>query len=273
MIQFQNDLITVFQSELFQTTSTVIQTPDLVLIVDPNWLKGEVERIRDYVAQIRGDRPLYLLFTHSDWDHIIGFNAFPDATTIGSIHMQQRTDPESAVKQIVEFDAKNYITRDYATEFPRLDVAIQEDGQQLCVGGTTLTFYHAWGHIADGLFTIVEEHGILIAGDYLSNVEYPYIYQSSTLYEQTMHRVEQVFAEHNIQLLVPGHGQVTTDREEMIRRQASSLHYIQVLRQAVQDNDYRALDELSASYPYDKGTKNFYKDNVELVKRELGLNE
>jgi hydroxyacylglutathione hydrolase len=35
MIQFKNEQVTVFQSALYQTTSTVVETNDLILIIDP----------------------------------------------------------------------------------------------------------------------------------------------------------------------------------------------------------------------------------------------
>lgn len=54
--------------------------------------------------------------------------------------------------------------RNYPILFPELDIVIQEDGQQFHFGETTLTFYLAPGHTADGLMTVVEPLGILIAG-------------------------------------------------------------------------------------------------------------
>jgi hydroxyacylglutathione hydrolase len=55
----------------------------MVLIVDLNWLPNEVDDIRNYVDSVKGDRELYLLFTHGDFDHIIGYKAFPGAKIIG----------------------------------------------------------------------------------------------------------------------------------------------------------------------------------------------
>ena len=84
MIQYKTPAVTVFESALYRTTSAVIQTPDMVLLADPNWLPHEVAAIQQHVAAIRGSRPLYLLFTHSDYDHILGYKAFPDAQAIVS---------------------------------------------------------------------------------------------------------------------------------------------------------------------------------------------
>jgi hydroxyacylglutathione hydrolase len=68
--------VRVFQSALFQTNTTVVTTDDMVLLVDPNWLPLEIAEIRQFVeTQSGGKKPIYLLFTHSDYDHIIGYRA------------------------------------------------------------------------------------------------------------------------------------------------------------------------------------------------------
>ena len=74
-IIYRDPNVTVFQSALFQTNTTVVQTNDLVLVVDPGWLPQEVNAIRQYVDEIRGFKPVFLLFTHSDYDHIMGYKA------------------------------------------------------------------------------------------------------------------------------------------------------------------------------------------------------
>ena len=43
MIAIQKDGLTVFQSTLWKTTSSVIETNDLILVVDPTWLPNEIK--------------------------------------------------------------------------------------------------------------------------------------------------------------------------------------------------------------------------------------
>ena len=45
-IQFKTPNITVFESALFRTTTTLLETDDLLLLVDPNWLPSEIENIQ-----------------------------------------------------------------------------------------------------------------------------------------------------------------------------------------------------------------------------------
>lgn len=267
MIQFKNKDFTVFESQLFKTTSTVIQTPDCVIIVDPNWLQEEVKTIKEYVNEIKQDRAVYLLFTHSDWDHILGYGAFLDATIIGSKALEECQEKEEIVEQVKSFDDKYYIDRNYPILFPKVDVIVQEDGQVLKIGSTTLTFYKANGHTNDGIFTIIEPLGIWISGDYLSDVEFPYIYSSSLEYEKTLGKVDTILEKHDVRFLVPGHGYLTESIDEIQKRKSDSLHYIQELRAAIRSNTDSL--HLIESYLYPRGMKAFHEGNVQLIKGEI----
>ncbi len=113
MIQYKTEQVTVFQSALYQTTSTIVETSDLPLVVDPTWLPQEVMEIRHYVDMIAQERPIYLMFTHSDFDHIIGYGAFPEAITSGSKEMEEHPEKEQCLEMITQFDHKYYLGRDY----------------------------------------------------------------------------------------------------------------------------------------------------------------
>jgi hydroxyacylglutathione hydrolase len=273
MIQFQTETVTVFQSALYHTTSTVVQTDDAIVLADPTWLPQEVSEIRTFIEKVRKGRPLYLIFTHSDWDHILGYRAFPDATVIASGKFVEQPDKDIILNQIKDFDQKYYIVRDYEMEFPRVDIAVQADGQTLQIGTTRLVFYKAPGHTSDGIFTIVEPHGIWIAGDYLSDLEFPYIYNSSAAYEETMSKAKRILAEHTIHLLIPGHGNVTASAEEMTARMDHSLAYIHSMQEAIRQKDWDACERLIGNCPFPGGMKDFHADNRKLMMKELGIKD
>lgn len=270
MIQYSNGQVTVFQSALFQTNSTVIQLDEGIIIIDPNWLPHEIDEIREHVNAVRGNRGCYLIFTHGDYDHIIGYKAFPDAKTIGSAGLKDHPNKEHKLKLIRDFDASYYITRDYPIEFPVLDIVIEEDGQQLAIGSTTLTFYRAPGHTADGLFTVIDSLGVFAAGDYLSDFELPFIYQSARDYEGTIRQAARILKEHPVSLLIPGHGRHTLNRSEMGRRVEMAGSYLERLRQAVMDGDGAALDQLQQQHGFvSEFTAECHKENVRIMQQEL----
>lgn len=229
MIQFENEYLTVFQSVLYQTTTAIVKTDEAIIMTDPNWLPQEVEEIQVYIEQIIGQRKLYIIYTHSDYDHIIGAGAFPNATTIASKAFCDRIDKEAVLQQIHQFDAQYYVERRYPVLYPTVDIVIEQDGQQLQLGETICTFYFAPGHTKDGLFTIIAPLGILLAGDYLSNVEFPFV-ENVNEYMSTLHKVQALFDNHQFSTLVPGHGATTDDEQQIMRRIQQSLEYLILLR-------------------------------------------
>ncbi|RIV17072.1 MBL fold metallo-hydrolase [Alicyclobacillaceae bacterium I2511] len=269
MIQYRANGVTVFQSVLYQTTSTVVETPSCVFIVDPGWLPQEVEEIRAFVARIRRGRPLYLLFTHSDWDHILGYKAFPDAITVASFEFVNNSDKQVCVEQILDFDKQYYLKRDYEIVYPLIDVIIYHEKQKIEIGETRVTFYKAPGHTACGLFGIIEPQGVFIAGDYLSEVEFPFIEDSSDSYVQTLHKVSDILENYSIKLLVPGHGQSTTQVREMQLRKQLSLDYIQTLRAYVQNGNQEEITRMLDPYEFASGMRRYHENNEIIIKREF----
>ncbi|MED4752250.1 MBL fold metallo-hydrolase [Brevibacillus choshinensis] len=269
MIQYATKQVTVFQSALFQTTSTVISLDEHIVIVDPNWLPHEVRAIQDYVQSIRGDKELYLLFTHGDFDHIIGYRAFPDAKSIGSIGLQNHPKKDHKLHLIHDFDATYYLTRDYPIEFPELDIVISEDHQQLTLGTSTLHFYLAPGHSADGLFTIVDSLGLFVAGDYLSDFELPFIYDSAKSYKKTIEKASQIIDADGIQLLVPGHGQTTDSHAEIKRRAHLALDHLERLTNAVIAKDEALIATMEKEHAFfSPTTQESHKENVRIIRSE-----
>jgi len=268
-----NGMGTVFQSALYKTNAAVVETDDLVLVVDPCWLPYEVSAIRRHADAVLEEkpRPLYALYTHSDFDHIIGCGAFPDARVVASRALADMSEAgrEQTLEQIRSFDDDYYVERDYPIVYPAVDCAFGKDGETLEVGGTRLTFYQSPGHNPDGLFTVVEPLGLLIAGDYLSDIEFPYIYHSSRLYEDALHKLDTIAGRHDIRLLLPGHGSPTDVPAEMKRRQAEGLAYIAAMREAVAAGDGERIDGIVAGCRFPRNLGKFHRSNRELFEREL----
>lgn len=266
MIQYKDEQLTVFESQIYKTTSTVIQTEDCIIVVDPCLLPFEVDEIREYVMNKKESRPIYLIMTHSDWDHIVGAGAFPEATVIASAAFKSK-GANDIVEQVKAFDDQYYIDRNSPVIYPNVDIVITKDGEQLKIGNTTLTFYEAKGHTDDGIFTIVDSLGIWIAGDYLSNIEFPFIYSSSKDYIETLEKIEVILSNHFIKFLIPGHGHIAISTEEIIKRKNNSLQYLVSLKQAIQNNEEHA--HLMKPYPYKRGLKVCHEENVQFLLKEL----
>ncbi|MDI4647199.1 MBL fold metallo-hydrolase [Cohnella hashimotonis] len=271
MLRIDDGAVKVFESDLYRTTSTVVVTDTHVLVADPCWLPREVEEIRAYVERVRGDRQVALLFTHSDFDHIIGWRAFPDAIVVasGSFARSPAAERERNLQQIREFDDKYYLKRNYEIAFPNVDHPMDGDGTALALGDARLVCYQAPGHNADGMMTVVEPYGILIAGDYLSDAEFPFIFHGSADYEETLLKFDAIAERHDIKLFVPGHGSTSSDSAHMRARRDADLRYIRELRRLIQAGDEEGAARLIADAPFPLNQRKYHEDNANKIRQEL----
>lgn len=255
--QYESSKIVVFESALYRTTSTVIVLNNSVIIVDPNWLPHEIDYIRTFVTSNYPAHKQYILFTHSDYDHIIGYGAFPDATTIASKAFHENPEKSTILQQITEFDNEFYISRPYKVTFPDINIVINEDYQTITIDQTDLIFYLADGHTNDGIFVCIPSLSVWIAGDYLSNIEIPIIEHNYSAYMNTIRKAATIYEKHtDISLLITGHGDLATNRDEIKKRIELDMQYLQNLRLPTDG------DEDSDAFKIIKT----YSDNPNLIK-------
>ncbi|TNE52407.1 MAG: MBL fold metallo-hydrolase [Bacteroidetes bacterium] len=267
-ILFRDPNVTIFQSALFQTNSTVIKTDDAVLVVDPAWLPDEVLKIREYVDSIREDRALFLIFTHSDYDHIIGYRAFKPDKVFMSEAMEKNPNKEAAVEEMLDFDQKYYIKRSYPLEYPEGDFKVYRDGVQYRHNSTKMAFYLTPGHTADSMMLVVWQLGLCIAGDYLSNIEFPFIDHSSVDYEQTLEKLPHIHDRNWFTRLIPGHGDPALNITEWLRRRTESLAYIYALRESIATNVPFDAESLWSRYPFPRLQLEYHERNLKLMRKE-----
>ena len=270
-ISFQDTSVTVFESELMQTTCTLVQRPDHLLLVDPNWLPSEVEYIAAQVEkQLRG-KPLYLLFTHSDYDHIIGYERFREtAELIVCKAFLDNAQPEEQLREIQKFYDQYYLQAPWPIHYPdSATYVIAEDQEIHQIGTSTYHFFQAPGHNPDGLITYLSEEETLIVGDYLCAVEFPFVYHSITAYQQTLDVLEHGLEQYPVRLLIGGHGPVTADLTEMKSRLSDARWYLQYLIAYGKGHRPFPEDELWQRYPqYPIIQGRYHRDNLELARRE-----
>ncbi|WP_155593134.1 MBL fold metallo-hydrolase [Lysinibacillus cavernae] len=262
MIQFKKNNIIVFQSALYMTTTAIIQTNEAIIMTDPNWLPAEIEEIKGYINNIKGDKQLYIIYTHSDFDHIIGSGAFPEAKVIASKQFDENPNKEKCIQKIKQFDQGYYLHRGYSPVYPTVDIVVSEDGHTVELDSITMTFYQAPGHTNDGLFTVIEPYGLFLSGDYLSDVEFPFIFSSYQDYVNTINKAENIMLKHQITTHIPGHGSTTQNQQEIQRRINCSKYYLTQL-----PHDNGELEQaLSREYPFFEGMKSIHTDNKEIAK-------
>ena len=268
MLIWKDTCLEIHRSPLYQTLSSAVITADCRLLVDPALLPEEVEHLQAWAATHRPDLPLYVLFTHADYDHILGAGAFLDAHSIGHARFLTHPDPEAVLAEVRAFDDKYYIERRYPLVFPRPEHAVTNGGLQ--IGRTGLTFWESPGHTDNGLFTLLEGSGILWVGDYLSDFELPFVYHCVDAYRSTLKLARRIIEQEDIRLLVPGHGRPTTDRREMLRRVTMAEQHLEALFRAAADRDEAALAALGQAHAFRSDfTHGCHEVNVRLVRKAL----
>lgn len=225
MIQVRLQPFTIYESALMRTTSTLIETEESLIVVDPNWLPEEIATIRRDIELKRQGKKLYVIYTHHHYDHIIGAYAFPDATVIASKSFVE-ADTTSQLQEIQSFYEQNYIHAPITK--PAVDIIIAEDGT-LELGKTPITFFLTPGHETTHMSFIIEPLRLMVCGDYASNIEPPFIEHDSEAYLESLQTLQTAIYEYEIRWLIPGHGDLCDDRSHMIERLSAAEEYILAL--------------------------------------------
>ena len=151
------------------------------MLVDPGISAPEIAAIADDVAA-RGLAVRGLLITHADWDHVCGISAFPGVPAIMSRGAAERIASGQAAEEVVRHGAEEGLSWDGA---PRADLVF-DPGEALQVGPFTVETMALPGHTACGAGYRVRELELLVVGDYLSVIEFPFVYVSTAAYRATL---------------------------------------------------------------------------------------
>lgn len=232
--------IFVFQSSIWQTNSVVILNEAVNVTVDPAYFPAEIQVIADFAARKRSFAK-YLVFTHSDFDHIVGHQYFREARKIAHENILH-CDREAQFLQLREIDDTYYVRRQAPFEFPEADITFRDEFA-LPLKDDTLLFYPAPGHTADCLFIVSPAKKVLVAGDYLSDLEFPFIYHNSDEYLHSLELAAALTEKFQLEYTVPGHGEPAGTRAEILQRIERDKNYIRELTERVRDYLLSGLQE------------------------------
>jgi glyoxylase-like metal-dependent hydrolase (beta-lactamase superfamily II) len=235
--------VLVQTSNLWNTNSTLItgigRAATATVVVDPGWFPDEIAELQAAAAATWPGHATHVLFTHGDFDHVVAWEDFPGAQIIASPKAAQRKAAD-VEKQVSDLDARRETVRPHPYRYPPANAFTSPSS--LDVGGETILFFDAPGHQADGLFTVLPERHILIAGDYLSDEEFPFIYHSMPDYRATLLLARDLCKRYEILEEVPGHGQVATTPDEIEYRISTDLDYLDRLDAGVKAAKAEGLD-------------------------------
>jgi len=231
MQHLSGDHFYIFQSRWWQLNSILCNLHSTTLIWDPAYDPFELEAILIQAAKFESSSK-YLLFTHGDYDHIAGGVNFEDYQLVGSTAFRDKSDKEQVIQQINNLDHEFYVERKKPVTFPVLDIPIVPANPTILkLGNLEVIFFRAAGHTPDGLFTLVPELGLWVAGDYLSDIEFPFVEDELKDYLATLETARRLLDDYAIKVMVPGHGNPAYSKDEILKRIDHSERYVNSLTQ------------------------------------------
>ena len=217
----------VVTSGFWQTNAIALRVGEEAVLIDSPYLPDEVDALSGLLASA-GFEPDGLLATHADFDHLLGRLAFPGMTlgmAESSVERLQR-EPGEAQRALRQYDAEFYVSRPAPLALGQVQ-ALPVPGH-VEIGDRELELHPAEGHTPDGMALFDRAQGLLIVGDYLSDVEIPWISEGGSLadYRATLARLAPLVEAAST--VVPGHG-APHDRETTLRLLDEDVDYLDTL--------------------------------------------
>jgi glyoxylase-like metal-dependent hydrolase (beta-lactamase superfamily II) len=217
----------VVTSGFWQTNAIALRAGEEAVLIDSPYLPDELDALPSLLAGA-GFEPDGLVATHADFDHLLGRLAFPGMTLgLGesSVEYLQRS-PGAPQRALRRYDDEFYVTRPAPLALGQVQ-ALPVPGH-VELGDRELELHPAEGHTPDGIALFDRAQGILIVGDYLSDVEIPWISEGGSLtdYRATLARLAPLV--EDARTVVPGHG-AAHDRETTLRLLDEDVDYLDAL--------------------------------------------
>lgn len=221
----------VATSRLWQTNATAIRAPageePEAFLVDSPYFPDELELLPSLLEQ-SGFRVRGLMASHGDFDHLLGRLAFPSLTLgVGEPTLARiRAEPGAAQRELRDADAEHYVERAAPLSLGGIQ-ALPVPGE-VELGEERLELHPAEGHTADGVAVVARFAGVLVCGDYVSDVEIPTISPGGSLagYRSTLARLAHLL--ESVRVAVPGHGS-PLERDRALRLVDEDLAYLDAL--------------------------------------------
>jgi len=236
--------VLVHQSELLQNNAVVVQGRAGVLLVDPGLTGSEMACLASDLLEL--GQPVAAGFaTHPDWDHVLWHAELGDAPRYGTARCaaflrEVLSDP--AWKARVVEGLPPEIAEETPLDLYGVITGLPDGTTQIPWDGPRVRIIehpaHAPGHAA--LF--VEDRGVLVAGDMLSDVFIPMLDNFTSTndpieeYLMGLRLLEGVA--HDADVVIPGHGSVGRG-DEVRARIEQDRAYVQALRDGSDPDDPR----------------------------------
>ncbi len=235
--------VLIHESEFCQSNAVVVHGQAGVLLIDPGVLGYEMAALADDLREL-GQTVVAGFSTHPHWDHLLWHARLGVAPRYGTARCaatvrDRLSDPraKARVAELIPPDIAGQVPLDLLgriTGLPAGMAQIPWDGPQVRVVEHQA---HAPGHAA----LLIEERGVLVAGDMLSDVLIPMLDLNDTAdpiedYLAALRLLDGVAGD--VDVLVPGHGSIG-GTDQVHARIDQDRAYVHALRDAHVPGDPR----------------------------------
>ena len=236
------DGVFVHESEFLQSNTVVLQGREGALLIDPGIRGDEMACLASDLSD-SGQRVIAGFSTHPHWDHVLWHPRLGSAPRYGTARCA--TDLQDLlsdagwrdrVADVLPPETGDQIPLDLfgqITGLPAETARIPWDGPHV---GIIEHQAHAPGHAA----LLIDEHGVLVAGDMLSDVLIPFLDLEATDpigdYLAALRLLEDVAAD--VDVVIPGHGSVG-GADQLRTRIGLDRTYVEALRDGGSSDDPR----------------------------------
>jgi glyoxylase-like metal-dependent hydrolase (beta-lactamase superfamily II) len=205
--------VLIHQSEFLQTNTVVVQGRAGVLLIDPGVLGDEMACLANDLSD-SGQAVVTGFSTHPHWDHLLWHASLGTAPRYGTARcaatVRDRLSDAGAKARIAQFIPPD-IVEQVPLDLLGLITGLPADTEQIPWDGPQVRIIEHQAHAPGHASLLIEERGVLIAADTLSDVLIPLLDFSDTAdpiedYLAALALLEG--AAGNVDVVVPGHGSV-----------------------------------------------------------------
>ena len=221
------DGVFVQQSEWSQTNAVVVQGADGGLLIDPGIHEAELASIASDVAKL-GQTVVVGFSTHPHWDHMVWHEAFGAPPRYSTLRCAESARARlSAGIDLRRFGVPEDVPLDLLGKIEGLPAGTE----QIPWGGPIVRILEHQAHAPGHASLFIEDRGVLVAGDMLSDVLIPILDLMGSTdpigdYLAALRLLESV--SNDASIVIPGHGTVA-DAGELRKRLDQDRAYVEAL--------------------------------------------
>ena len=230
------------ESKFLQSNCVIVQGQAGVLLIDPGITSGEMQAFAEDLREL--GQPVVAGFsTHPHWDHVLWHADFGDAPRYATARCAA---PIQELLSQPDWQARvaGVLPPDFAGDIPMallgLITGLPAGTAEIPWDGPTVRILEHQAHAAGHAALLIEERGVLVAGDMLSDILVPFLDLKAADPAEDYLAALRLFegVADDVVAVVPGHGSVGV-AGQLRKRIAQDRAYVEALRDGAERDDAR----------------------------------